>query len=306
MKTCHKLSAFSFILLNMSFAAAQSNENDGTWYDVSGKAYLGYGYDSNVSVSELDTNTDTSDTATYSRAQLKVKLRPNKRWTFAGSAQYANTKYKEQSAFDLAITTYSGEMSYQAPWVKIGMHHYHANADLDSIRYLTYKQSGVSAGNGFLERAYWRVSADSIDKELPADTRRNSDAEALRGDVFWFFNQASFIKFGASYHDEDALDTQFDFAGKKVDVSYALTFPLLDKMSEITVAYEYEQRAYENEGPGGVGREDDRQRIKANFTYPLYDFADISLNTQYGNYNSTVVSADYKETVAELGVRLHF
>lgn len=306
MKTRHKLSVFSLLLLNVSFVAAQSHVKNSTWYDVSGEAYLGYGYDSNVSVTELDTNTDTSDTATYTRALLKVKLTPHERWTFTGSAQYAGTQYKEQSAFDLAITTYSGEISYQAPWVKIGMHHYHAGADLDSIRYLTYQQSGVSVGNGFLERAYWRLSADNIDKELPADSRRNSDAEALRGDVFWFFNEASFVKFGVGYHDEDALESQFDFAARKVDVSYALSFPFLTKTSEVTFAYEFEQRAYANVERGGIGREDDRQRIKANLIYPLYDFADISFNTQYGHYQSTVAGADYKETLAELGIRLHF
>lgn len=292
--------------MSVSSAMAQGNANDESWYDISGKAYVGYGYDSNVSVSELDTNTDTSDTATHTNAMLKANITPTQRWSFTASAQYTGTRYHEQSDFNLAVATYSGEISYQSPWAKVGMHHYHADADLDSQRYLTYKQTGISAANGFLERAYWRLSADSIEKELPTATARNSDAEALRGDVFWFFKQGAFLKVGATYHDEDAVDASFDYAGKKLDVSYALPFTLFAKASEVTLAYEYEQRQYANEVEGGTGREDDRQRIKASVEYSLYEFADLTLRTQYGNYDSTLVGADYKETLAELGIKLHF
>ncbi len=290
---------------------------------VTGEAYVGAHHDSNVNVSELDTNTDTSDSAIKGNAKLKVAIMPTDKWQITTSAQHSETRYNELSDFDLAITTLSGEASYQSSWAKIGIHHYYANADLDNNAFLTYQQSGVSLANSAFNQGYWRISVDTIDKSFESVPERDAKALSSRIDGFWFFENHSFIQLGAKYQHEDALAQAFDYTSHGIDASYTYPANLWGKALDIKLGYEMESRHYgkgsqssEATASGGPfsefeqqesgRREDNRHVFKASIEYAVMENVDFIVSTQYKDYGSTLVSADYQETLAEIGVRFHF
>ena len=139
-----------------------------------------------------------------------------------------------------------------------------------------------------------------------SSTERDSDANALRSDVFWFNEAQAFWQFGFTFQQEDAQDNTFDYTSYLADVAYTTPLTWLHKDTEFTLSYHYETRDYAGAREGGIGRNDNRQRIKAVIDYPVSRHVDVMLSTQYGNYSSTTDSADYKETLAELGMKLYF
>ena len=276
----------------------------------SGSGYFGYRHDSNVSVSELDTNSDVADGATQLDAQLKVTVKPNDKWETALSISQANTQYQTLSAFDLALTTLSASTSYAFDFAKLGLHYYHAGAKLDGRDFLTYQQYGMSAGKLFGQRTYLRISSDIIDKQfenIPEnEPNRDSEAIAVRSDLFYFFEGQDFFQIALKYQNEKAQNTAFDYSGRGIDLAYTYPFAIFSKPLDITFAYQLDVRDYASRKSGGIGREDDRHVVKMRADYAVHDNVDIRLSTQYGDFASSVEGANYKETIAEVGINVHF
>lgn len=306
MNTAMQTAISILLVIPFPLALAQDASTEPQWIEFDAQAYAGYGYDSNVSVSEIDTNTGEGDSALYAKGKVKASITPHEKWQLNTSAQYALTEYNDYSVFNLAITTLSAEAVYKADWAKVALHHYSADAKLDDSDYLTYRQTGLSVGRAWQQKGYWRLSVDNISKIFVATPERDSDANALRSDVFWFNEAQAFWQFGFTFQQEDAQDNTFDYTSYLADVAYTTPLTWLHKDTEFTLSYHYETRDYAGAREGGIGRNDHRQRIKAVIDYPVSRHVDVMLSTQYGNYSSTTDSADYKETLAELGIKLYF
>lgn len=299
-------------------AESQSNAAEGAsntsdkhqTVSFSGSTYIGYRNDSNVSVSELDTNSDVADDAIQSEAQLKVSVKPTEKWENVLSVSQANTNYQTLSEFDLGLTTLSASTSYAFDFAKLGTHYYHASAELDGRDFLTYQQYGLSAGKLLGQRTYLRVSSDLIDKQFentPEDAPiRDSDAIAVRSDLFYFFEGDDFFQIALKYQNEDAQNNVFDYTGKGVDLAYTYPIAMFSKPLKLKVAYQLDVRDYASEQDGGIDREDDRHIVELSADYAVHSNVDIKLSTQYGDYASSVDGANYQETIAELGINVHF
>ncbi|TKB02771.1 hypothetical protein E5672_12975 [Alteromonas portus] len=276
----------------------------------SGSGYIGYRSDSNVSVSELDTNSDAADGALQAEAQLKVSLMPTAKWENVLSVSQANTNYQTLSEFDLGLTTLSASTSYTFDVAKLGAHYYHASAKLDGRDFLTYQQYGLSAGKLLGQHIYLRLSSDIIDKQFENTPEgasiRDSEAVAVRSDLFYFFEGEDFFQIALKYQNEDAQDNVFDYIGKGVDLAYTYPIAMFNKPLKLKVGYQLDLRDYASEQDGGIGREDDRHVVEMSADYAIHNNVDIKLSTQYGDYASSVDGANYKETIAELGVNVHF
>ena len=289
---------------------ARSTDEEKQAISFSGSGYVGYRHDSNVSVSELDTNSNVDDSAVQSEAQLRVSVKPTDKWENELSISQTNTKYQTLSEFDLGLTTLSASTKYALDFAKLGAHYYHASAKLAGRDFLTYQQYGLSAGKLVGQRAYLRISSDLIDKKFenrPEDAPiRDSEAVAVRSDLFYFFEGEDFFQIALKYQNEDAQDNAFDFTGKGIDLAYTYRFAVFSKSLELKVAYQLDMRDYASEQDGGIGREDDRHLVELSADYAVYDHVEIRLSTQYGDFASTVDGANYQETIAELGINVHF
>ncbi len=289
---------------------ARSTGEEKQAISFSGSGYVGYRHDSNVSVSELDTNSNVDDSAVQSKALLKVSVKPTTKWENELSISQADTRYQTLSEFDLVLTTLSANTKYTLDFAKLGAHYYHASATLEGRDFLTYQQYGLSAGKLLGQRAYLRISSDLIDKKFenrPEDAPiRDSEAVAVRSDLFYFFEGEDFFQIALKYQNEDAQDNAFDYTGKGIDLAYTYPFAVFSKPFELTVAYQLDMRDYASVQDSGIGREDDRHLVEMSADYAVYEHVDIRLSTQYGDYASSVDGANYQETIAELGINVHF
>ncbi|AXT38766.1 hypothetical protein D1814_08800 [Alteromonas sp. BL110] len=316
-RKCLALAAATALIANSTAYASSKVINDAGTTDeekqkitFSGSGYVGYRHDSNVSVSELDTNSNVDDSAVQSKALLKVSVKPTNEWENELSISRADTRYQTLSEFDLGLTTLSASTKYTLDFAKLGAHYYHASATLDGRDFLTYQQYGLSAGKLLGQRTYLRISSDLIDKKFknrPEDAPiRDSEAVALRSDLFYFFEGDDFFQIALKYQNEDAQDNAFDYTGKGIDLAYTYPFAVFSKPLKLKVAYQLDMRDYASVQDSGIGREDDRQLIEMSADYAVYDHIDIRLSTQYGDYASSVDGANYQETIAELGINVHF
>ena len=303
------VSVLSSIVLSLSASAnnsANQSAKKDTKYTLSGSAYVGVRHDSNVSVSELDTNTALSDNALQTNGKLQLKLAPTKKWTSTFSVSRADTHYDNLDDFDLGLTTYSVQTDYAFDIAKLGAHYYHAEAHLGGEGFLTYQQQGVSAGKQLGKQAYLRVSADNIDKTFDVAKERDSEANALRSDAFYFFDSSDFIQLALKYQKEDALDNAFDFTSVGADVAYTHPLSMLNKPLSLSFTYTFDSRNYSRASQSDLPREDDRHRVEIKANYEVHKHVKLSFSTEYGDYASTFTGADYEETIAELGVNVHF
>ena len=313
------VSVLSSIVLSLSASAnnsanqsANQSANNDAKYTLSGSAYVGVRHDSNVSVSELDTNTALSDNALQTEGKLQLKLAPTKKWTSTFSISRADTHYNNLDDFDLGLTTYSVQTDYAFEIAKLGAHYYHADAHLGGEGFLTYQQQGVSAGKQLGKQAYLRVSADNIDKQFDVAKGRDSEANALRSDAFYFFDTSDFIQLALKYQKEDAVDNAFDFTSVGADVAYTHPLSMLNKPLSLSFTYTFDSRSYSRASQSdllredGRRREDDRHRVEVKMNYEVHKHVKLSFSTEYGDYASTFTGADYEETIAELGVNVHF
>ena len=289
---------------------ARSTGEEKQAISFSGSGYVGYRHDSNVSVSELDTNSNVDDSAVQSKALLKVSVKPTNEWENELSISRADTRYQTLSEFDLGLATLSASTKYTLDFAKLGAHYYHASATLDGRDFLTYQQYGLSAGKLLGQRTYLRISSDLIEKKFenrPEDApTRDSEAVAVRSDLFYFFEGEDFFQIALKYQNEDAQDNAFDYTGKGIDLAYTYPFAVFSKPLKVTVAYQLDMRDYASVQDSSIGREDDRHLVEMSADYAVYEHVDIRLSTQYGDYASSVDGANYQETIAELGINVHF
>lgn len=285
---------------------------------IDAEIYVGAHHDSNVNVSELDKNTDASDSGVKGVAKAKLTFQPDDKWQVNGAVQHSDTRYNNLSEFDLSITTLSGEVAYSSTWAKLGVHHYHASADLNGAEFLTYQQSGISIANSAFTKGYWRLSVDNIDKTFNNSNERNSTALSTRVDGFWFFDNQSFIQLGLMYQRENADSDVFDYKSHGFEAAYNHSTQIFTKPATFSLAYQLENRRYDSSAQTTVGdgvgqtsqstlfREDDREGVKASIKYEVLSNMNLIVSTQYRNYSSTLASADYEEVTAEFGVNFHF
>ncbi|NDW15296.1 DUF560 domain-containing protein [Alteromonas genovensis] len=283
-----------------------SLSDEKSWFSLTGKGYVAYQHDSNVGISELDTNSNSADSARYTKGNLKLSIAPTDAWVSDLSVTHSATSYGEQSEFDLDITTLGVASSYAFEALKVGVHYYDANASLGSDRFLSYEQYGVSAGKLIMQRGYVRLSTDKVAKQFETATNRNSNADSFRADMFWFFEDDDFVELALTYQDEDAVDNVFSFKSNGLELGYSYPVSVLSKVLTFKLAYQLNNRNYANETAGGIGREDDSQRIKLDINYEVLSYLDVVFSARSGDFDSTLAQADYNETIAEIGVNLHF
>lgn len=273
---------------------------------LSGHVEAGIAYDDNVSITEIESSAREGDSAWLLGGALKGEYSGFEKWTFSAGVKHQTTRYHTLSDYDLSLTTGSLEAKYDASVAKLGVHHYHADATLAGEGFLTYTQSGMSVGKAFGGgQGYWRSSADSITKRFDELGFRDADAVAFRTDGFWFFDAAEFVQVGVLYHDEDAVDQAFSYQSPGVSLSYQRPLSFISEAMTFNASYAFSKRDYEAAGDESE-REDHRRRAEVSLRYPLMTSLEVEVGASHGNYQSSLISADYEETKAEMSVKWQF
>lgn len=293
------------VILSCSLTLSSLAVADNT-LSLSGHVEAGIAHDDNVSITELESSSREGDGAWLFGGAVKGQYTGLEKWSFTAGLKHNSTRYHTLRDYDLSLTTASLEAKYDASVATLGMHHYHADATLAGEGFLTYRQSGVSIGSTFGDGlGYWRISADGISKRFDDLRSRDADAVALRTDGFWFFNASEFMQFGVVYHDEEADDMAFSYQSPGISLSYQRPLSVISDALIMKASYQFSRRDYETT-QDSVKREDHRRSAEIGLRYPVLSNVEVGVVASHGNYQSTLESADYEETKAEMSVKWQF
>lgn len=294
------------LLFAMSVAAPLHAQSDS--FDWSGQLQAGYQYDSNVNIRELDQNTERSDQALVTEAQLGLQWRPWHKLEVKVGAQYSDYAYQEFDAFDLAITTLSGDVSYDFDVVKVGMSRHAANAKLASSDFLDYQLDTLYVSRLWGKQWFTRFAYEDTDKQFTNLRERNATAKAYSGDIYWFTPSAeSFITLGYTDHDETADDPQFSYKGSILRVNWQTRALLWGSEHTWQVGWQLEDRDYvQPMANRNTARNEQRQSLQAKWQIPLSEAFQFTPQLEYVDNQSNFADVDYQETTASLNFSVHF
>lgn len=301
----------NFISISVLFAVittpAVANAADSK-FEWSGELKAGYLYDSNVNVRELDQNTERADNALHLAGKFNVRWQPWQKVEVRLGAQHSETNYQEFEDFDLALTTFNGDLSYDFGVVKAGLSRHSASAELADSDFLDYQHDTLYLSRLWNPQWFTRIARDKIDKEFSDLAERNAQAKALAADIYWFTPSAkSFINLGYTDHDENAQDAQFSYAGQSIRVTWQTKHTLWGAEHSWQLGWQLENRDYQQtinaiEEP----RKEQRQALKAKWQLPIGSHVRLIPQLEYVDNDSNVADVDYQETAASVHLSLHF
>lgn len=294
------------LMLALSAAAPIQAKDDA--FNWSGKLQAGYQYDSNVNIRELDQNTERSDQALVTEAQLGLQWRPWRKLEVKAGAQHSDYAYQEFDAFDLAITTLNGEVSYDFDVVKVGMSRHDADAKLAGSDFLDYQLDTLYLSRLWGQQWFTRFAYEDTDKQFANLNERDATATAYSGDIYWFTPSAkSFITIGYTDHDETAADQQFSYDGSTLRLRWQTRAPLWGNEHTWQLGWQLENRDYMQAMPArNSARNEQRQSVQAKWQIPLGEVFRFTPKLEYVDNQSNLADVDYQETTASLNFSVHF
>ena len=293
--------------------------------DVSGYAAAGLEYDDNVTVDELNASSDQSDEAWVLDAGLEALLKPTEALNLALGYDLSGRRYHNLDRFDQDIHVLSADLSYDFEPMTVGASYHYSYATLDSDRFLDFGRTSLYLGSLIGESVYLQASIQDKTKDFNDGTARDSDIQGGSVDAFFFFNQArSNLVFGVDLDDEDARTDAYDNQLLRLRVALVHRFTMAGEDSRFRLSWRFEDQEYDetviaeeperplNDFLTRDLAERTRQRVdtarvvEASWRLGLNEVFSVEPTLSYGDYTSTIDSADYDRFVAGLALRADF
>jgi hypothetical protein len=286
-------------------AMAQQAKASDPKFRVEGK--VGAEYNSNVAVADLDTNTGEGDWAATINVLAEATFVPVDGLTIRGGYDFSQSLHQEFDAFDLAIHRGFAEVAYDFDFVTVGVMGNLAQANLDGDEYLTYTQVSPYLSKQFGDTLFVRLAYASTEKEFDGRPQRDSTADSVQGDAYFFLDGVKrYIIVGGRWTEEDANAAELDYSAGMGRVRFVQRFDAFDQQVTFRAGVEYEDRGYDNVTPSiGAPRSDKRTVADAQVEIPLGANLFSEVSYRFGKYESNFAAADYDEHVGaiRLGVR---
>lgn len=274
---------------------------------VSANLALGTGYDSNVNVEEIERPIGEGDQMRSADVQLDVS---ESLGDVTGTITYAYSR-SDYSAFENVsreTQTLGASLETKLGDTRLGLTYFIAEADLASDPFLTYRRFSPHI-SGFISRR-WYLRGAWVDAEKTITDRpgRAADNQALEIDGYYFWRGLRrYLNFGYSYEQEDSVANRYDYNAHLFKFRIIQRFNVNDALGSFELGARYETRDYTDITPQiNAERDDQRVRLRAELTIPVYQHINWRLYARYGNYISNFDSVDYEEAVIGTQVELEF
>ncbi len=260
----------------------------------------GIEYDTNVSVVEVDTSTAEGDFAALLDLgiEYETEIAPDTSleigYDFGQDIQFDFTDFNTQ--------THRGslELSHDFGDVDVGASYQFIHSRLGGDGFLTINRVSPYVSTYVGDRtAYLRGSYIYTDKNFVGVADRDSDVNAINGEVFYFLNGlTTYFILGYRYESEDAVGPEFDFTAHNTKLRVIQRFPLGDRRAKFRAGWRYENRNYDSITPSiGAIRDDERHKFDASVEIPLNDIFYAELEYNYDIFNSNLPSVDFNQSV---------
>lgn len=269
----------------------------------------GLQYDDLVTVDELDQSLDEGDTAAVIDLDVEYEKRFSQGTDLDIGYSLSQKSYFDLSEFDLQIHNLSLGVKQNFEDFDVGVRSYAVHARLDNEGLLNFQHVSPYFTTFLTERTYLRAGYYYRNKEFPDNPDRDGKVHAGDADFYFFLDgTTNYFVVGYAFEREDTEADEFDFDGQRVDVRWSRRFDLYgDRPVRVRLDWRLEQRDYDSVTPSiGVRRDDDRQRWRARFDFPITRSLTGLLTYQHRSHDSNLPSADYDDNRIEAQVEMIF
>jgi hypothetical protein len=268
----------------------------------------GVEYDSNVAVLELDTSTDAGDRSLLLDFGVGYDKPDAGRFDVQAGYDFSQSLHAEFDSFDVRIHRGSGTLSYDLGRVDVGATLQHAYAELDGNEFLTLQQVSPYLSKLVGRRLFLRFAYAHSDKDFAGNATRSATANALSADAYVFVDGLrTYFVFGLRLDDENAIDSQFDYAGEVLRAQLAKRLMAGERELTLRTSLRFENRDYDSPTQSiGAPRRDDRRQFELSLDVPLGQRTTAQVVYEHADNSSNLPSVDFAEDVLSLKFRARF
>ncbi|MFQ3234847.1 MAG: hypothetical protein ACI9C4_000398 [Paraglaciecola sp.] len=286
--------------------------------EFNGSLQAGWAHNSALAVAELDDVSAEQDSGLMLKANINGKWQASEKTVVQGSYGYTSQNYSASDQYDLAIHLAAIDAAYSLSWFDVGVRHDAAFARLDGDSFLRFNQTSLYVAKLIAGNTFVRANSKFKSKKFANAQQRDADSVGAGVDVFYFLSSGdTMLTAGLNVEDESTIDPQFDFDGINVNTKLAHDFLLLGKDSQLSVAWRYQQRDYnqvQDQSQGdplamdenSLAREDNQHTYQLQWKIHLLPSLALKTEVELGDYRSTIEQQTYTQTVTSISIEANF
>lgn len=296
------LAGASALCLLTTLASYPANAQNAETFTLKSEVSAGVGMDTNVGISDLDQNTGEDDLALLLGLKLDGEVKASDRLKIRGGYEFTDTRYEDYEDFSLQIHRASLEAAYDLDLIEAGLLYTGAHARLGGEGYLNYQQLSPYVSKLLDNKVFLRGSAEFSQKDFKTDDRRDADGNAVRGDVYYFFDGTrNYVSLSGKLTEENASSKEFSYSGREANIRYTKKADLFDRETRFQLGAGWEDQDYEGRfAPNSQARTDEIVSVNSSLEFELVGPLSLDLGYKYRDRSSNLPSADYDEHVGEL------
>jgi hypothetical protein len=290
-------------------AESPGDANASSGWPVDFTLAAGLQYDDLVTVDELDQSLDEGDMAAVLDLDVEYEKRFSQGTDLDVGYSLSQKSYFDLSEFDLQIHNLSLGVKQNFEAFDVGVRSYAVHARLDNEELLSFQHVSPYFTTFLSDRLYLRAGYYYRNKEFPDNPARDGDVHAGDADFYYFLDGTrNYFVVGYAFERESTVADEFDFDGQRIDVRWSRRFDWYgDRPVRVRLDWRLEQRDYGSVTPSiGARRDEDRQRWRARFDFPLTQSLTGLLTYQHRSHDSNLASADYDDNRIEAQIEMIF
>ncbi len=300
------VSRFAATTAALSLLVSLPSHSTEAW-DFSGQLTAGMEQQSNVNISQLEQATGQADVATLLSANLAASWQLSPAIKLSSGYNVQDKNYRTADDFNTRLQLAHLDASYQYGATTYGSNYYYALADLAGERFLTLNQASVYAMHSLKANWLIRPAITLTDKRFASVTARNAENYNVSTDSFWFFADGQhFITLGLLYEDENSLDDSFSYRAPGLRVKLSGQFSFWQLTQQVQVGVKVSRRQYQQAAEENSARQDTHTQLQAEWQLKLSPAFSVLTAIEHGDFNSTLSTADYKETRSSVSLQYSF
>jgi hypothetical protein len=315
----------ALVLMSLFPCATWASSDTGSEFEFDGELQLGAEYNTNVHIKELELASGESDISSILAGQLNGHWRPTDKLKLDMSYSLRQQEQLKASQFDSQLQLMSADLSYGFDLFTLGSNFYHANAKLADDPFLTMQQASLYGAGFASDKLYLRASLTLADKEFDKTPMRDADNTTLTTDLYYFLDSGkSFVSLGISYGEEEAKDTAFSYHNWGAKLGWSTQTVGWEMEQKWQLGWQWDKRDY-SKGITSANAASDSKNIyhfapyqssseRNDYLNKLYASWEIAFTSylaletklEYGDTDSSLSSADYRDTRSSMLLKVRF
>lgn len=279
---------------------------------LSGAVRAGAAYHSNVNNSQLEQASGRGDSARVLEAEIKTRWAATNQWQLEGGYSFSDTAYRQADSYSSQLHLLYADSSYRFGAHTAGVNLYYANARLDDADFLTLRQASLYSMHMLQNQLVLRPALTIGEKHFTQFSARNSTSLNAAVDSFWFYDGSGrFISVGLLAEQERSDDVQYRYKAAGIRLKWSGQYQFWHDKQQFQLALRYNRRDYEHSSSAlpvntDAERQDNQLQLEAVWQWHLNDYFALHTKLEHGDFDSTLQTANYRDSRASVLLALSF